>query len=81
VALVRTDSSEERIVTIIRVTRIGGLGTLAVKAKHAAKKYYVTLMMEAICFFDTLVLTRATQYNIPEYGILQGNGIFVKSVT
>jgi hypothetical protein len=33
VALVRTDVSEERIASIIRVTRIGELGTLAVTSK------------------------------------------------
>jgi hypothetical protein len=31
VALVRTDVSEERSVSIIRVTRLGELGTLAVE--------------------------------------------------
>jgi hypothetical protein len=37
VALVRTDVSEERIVSIIRVTRISGLGTtLAVTSLRAS---------------------------------------------
>jgi hypothetical protein len=31
----------------------------------------VTLMMESICSFETSVLTRATQRNIPEDGILK----------
>jgi hypothetical protein len=31
----------------------------------------VTLMMEAV-HSETLVLTRATQHNIPQYGILHG---------
>jgi hypothetical protein len=39
----RTDVSEERIASIIRVKRIGQLGaTLAITSNwHAAKKYYV----------------------------------------
>jgi hypothetical protein len=46
VALVRTDFSEEPSAYIIRVTRIGEL--------------LVTLMMEAIRFFESSVLTGAT---------------------
>jgi hypothetical protein len=44
VALVGTDISDERIASIIRVTKIGELGTtLAVTSnlKHPAKKYSV----------------------------------------
>jgi hypothetical protein len=46
VALVRTDVSEKSIASIIRATRIGGLGTsLAVyPLKHAAKEYYVSML-------------------------------------
>jgi hypothetical protein len=42
VALVRTNFSEESSAFIIRVTRIGELGTLAVTSNlcNAAKKYY-----------------------------------------
>jgi hypothetical protein len=36
VALVRTDVSEERIASIIRVTRISDLGTLAVTSNGTA---------------------------------------------
>jgi hypothetical protein len=36
VALVRTDVSEERIASIIRVTRIGELGKLAVTSNRRA---------------------------------------------
>jgi hypothetical protein len=39
--------------------------------QHAAKKYYVTLMVEALCSFETSVLTRVTWRNIPEDGIFQ----------
>jgi N-acetylglutamate synthase-like GNAT family acetyltransferase len=47
VALVTTDVSEERIASIIRVTRIGELGTLAVTINRSSP-ILVTLMMEAI---------------------------------
>jgi hypothetical protein len=58
VALVRTDVSEERSASIIRVTRIG-------------EPILVTLMMEALRSYETSVLTRATRSNIPEDVILQ----------
>jgi hypothetical protein len=62
VALVRTDVSEERTASIIRVTRTLELGkTLAVS---------ITLMMEAIRLSETSVLTRATRHNVPGDGIL-----------
>jgi hypothetical protein len=35
VALVTTDVSEERVVSIIRITRIGKLGTLAVNSNRS----------------------------------------------
>jgi hypothetical protein len=34
----------------------------------------VTLMMEAICFSETSVLTRVIRHNVPEYGILNNWG-------
>jgi hypothetical protein len=93
VALVRTDVSEESIACIIRVTRIGELGTtLAITSNRLyivflrsvrrllvtasfvpSSPILVTLMMEAICFSETLVLTRAARRNIPEDGILDGH--------
>jgi hypothetical protein len=58
VALVKTDIPEERSASIIRVTRIGEPGTtLAVTSNQC------TLQRKS-------VLTRATQHNIPEDGIL-----------
>jgi hypothetical protein len=53
VALVRTDVSEERCASIIRVTKIGELGTLVVTSNRR------TLGRN----------TRATRCNIPENGI------------
>jgi hypothetical protein len=57
VALVRTDVSEERSASSIRVTRIGELGTLAVTTSSS----------------EPSVLTRATRRNIPEDGILHSH--------
>jgi hypothetical protein len=52
VALVRTDVSEERTASIISVTRIGELGTLAVTSNRRTLRRntvtIVTLMMETL---------------------------------
>jgi hypothetical protein len=49
VALVRTDVSEERIAFIMRITRIGGLGTVTANVVPSSP-IVVTLMMEMIRF-------------------------------
>jgi hypothetical protein len=64
VALVRIDVSEELSAPVIRVTRIGELGTRL--AVVPSSQILVTLMMEALRSSETLVLTIATQRNIPE---------------
>jgi hypothetical protein len=63
VAPVRTDVSEERFAAIIRLERISDLGTTT----------SFILMTEAIRYFETSVLTRATRRYIPEYGILHSH--------
>jgi hypothetical protein len=81
VGLFTTDVSGERIISIIRATRIGELGTtLAVRRilqllvtdnVVLSSPILVTIMMEAIRSSETSALTRAIQHSIPENGIFE----------
>jgi hypothetical protein len=77
VALVETGVSEECSAFIIRVTRIGELGTtIAVTSNgHTLQRNTIlsTLIMEAIRFSEKPVLTRITLSNIPEDRILHSH--------
>jgi hypothetical protein len=71
VALVRTDDSEELGASIIRVTRIGELGTtLAVTATDARCDEIVLHMLRSS---ETSALTKATPRSIAEEGIHHGH--------
>jgi hypothetical protein len=74
VALERTDVSEEHSGSIFRVTRLVFLRSvrrLLVTANVVpSSPILVTLMIEALSSFETLVPTRATPRNIPEDAIL-----------
>jgi hypothetical protein len=81
-ALVRTDVSEERVASIIRMTQIGELETplvltryivflrsvlrLLLAAKVPRKPILLTLMMVAIRSSETSVLTTPKRRNNPE---------------
>jgi hypothetical protein len=74
VALVRTDVSEKRIYSVIRVTRIDEVGkTLVFTRNRRTLRKNLTLMMEALSSSETSALTRAIQRNISRNDILHNH--------
>jgi hypothetical protein len=71
VVFVRTYVSEERISSVIRVTRIGELGTALEVSRNRSGFLFETTMMEAIRSCETSVHIKATHRNIPEDGIFR----------
>jgi hypothetical protein len=80
VAFVRTAVSEEGSASIVRVTRVGAVGTTCFPL-HSFRRLLVTvnvvlsslvlvdLVMEALRFSETSILSNATRHNISEDGI------------
>jgi hypothetical protein len=88
VAFVRTDVSEEHNASNIRRTRIVELGTMLALTSNQctlanvvpSSPILVTLMMEALHFSETSILTRVTRPNIPVDGILHLLSLIIENM-
>jgi hypothetical protein len=85
VAVVRTDVTEERSASIIRVTKIviffRSMRLLLVTANVPSSPILVTLVMEVLPSSETSVLTRTTGRNIPEDGIFIIAAVKISNLT
>jgi hypothetical protein len=72
VALVRTDASEEHVASIIRVTRIGELGTMLPVISNR-RTLGINTIEKATRSSETSILIRATRRNIPEDSMLHSH--------
>jgi hypothetical protein len=71
VTVVRTDVWKELGATVVRVTKISELGTtLAVTSKRSTLRKNASVASYGQIFPSSTVLTKITQRNIPEEGIL-----------
>jgi hypothetical protein len=70
VALVRTDVSEKRSASNIKVTRIANKVTANIVP---SSPILLILMMETVSSYETSVLTRAPWRNIPESAVLHSH--------
>jgi hypothetical protein len=73
VPLLITEVSVEHIAFIIRVTRTGALRLLVTVNVVLSSPILDILMMEAICFTETSIVTRTTLRNIPGDVILHSH--------
>jgi hypothetical protein len=68
---VRTDVSEERVTSFIKVLLRGVLQMLVTANATLTSLIHFTMMMEATISSETSVLTRDPLHHIPEDGILR----------
>jgi hypothetical protein len=82
VPLVRSDVSEERMASIIRVERINELGiTLPVTSVVPSSPILFTLMMAVIRTSETSILTRAAERHIQKTAFFIVTAVKVSNLT
>jgi hypothetical protein len=95
VALVRADISEEHVASIIEVKRISKLETMLTVTRNRStllqlivtvnavpsSLVFVNLMMEAICYSKTSVITRVTRRRILETAFFIVTAVKISNLT